>query len=635
MTIFLEQPRTPSQITFAGGVATLSDIAGATWDSMLFVENSNASYAALSEALTRRRREIHAATGVELPDPLQDADNEWYEQQYAIPGTPAFVQIQQGKQRETRDQIIDRHLEKFRTQLGELAEKFPDAQETIGASRDLWKDATEIARTSDQRLATLMDSRGGLGKYGAMLLGGMGGALNDPLTILSLGVGAGPGMARTIAGRILAVAGKEALINAGTEAAAQPAVQAWRKKAGLNHGLDEALKNILFGGLIGGAFGAAGGAIVEVFGRFAGRTEVDRALEALNASPRLSEDARAILADDGLRAADSLAEIRQALPPEARGALDAAETIRLADELRPARADIDAHDLALSRADTAIRMPDVIDAWPGFEPDRRQIERIVREIAGEPTETAIRVETPLINFLINRGGVADFKGELEAIGAAQISVRGRGRLVRKNGESLDYAREAAAQEGFFDHLYGDPETAAARSTVADLLNVLEDEVRTRNSGVRSSAEEAALGTLEGIVSDIARIAGPNIDDEVILRAARLAVDEGYEPFDALERIFIRDELPDTAKPERIGDPLPGWSDEELLATSEQRGSFPEPDGIDNPGRLEQHDFDVRELETLPDDFMIPTDDGVVSAAQLRDQIARRENLLTVVEACRI
>src|SRR5690606_7677866 len=126
-----------------------------------------------------------------------------------------------------------------------LAEKFPAARDVIAPDRDLWTDATEIAKQSDQKLSTLMASRGGLGKWGAMLVGGMGGALNDPLTIMSLGIGAGPGMARTVAGRILAVGGKEAIINAATEAAAQPTVQAWRARVGLEHGIEQAIENVI------------------------------------------------------------------------------------------------------------------------------------------------------------------------------------------------------------------------------------------------------------------------------------------------------------------------------------------------------------------------------------------------------
>lgn len=635
MTIFLEQPRVPSNATFAGGVGSLGDIASAAWNSLKLVENSNGAFQSYNQAIDQRRSAIHSATGAQLSNPLVDAEREWRELQTERPTSPLSASRFSGQQPETRDDIYNRHIEQFKHQLAELSEKFPDAHEAIGYDRDLWDDAAKIAREADERLSTLMQSRGGLGKYGALLAGGMGGALSDPVTVMSLVAGGGPGAARSVAGRILTVAGKEALINSAAEAAIQPMVQNWRERAGLDHGFDEALRNVLFAGAIGGGFGGVFGAAGEVSKRLLRPADTERAAASIASDARLSEQARAILANDGLRAADSLAEIRTVLPPEARGALDVAETIRLADEQRPAAASPTAHDAALARADQAVRMPDAIEAWPGFQPDPAQIARIMQEIAGDALPQPARVETPLIDFLIARGGVKEFKGELEAIGASGISERFRGRLVKDDGETLDYAREAAAQAGFFNAKYGDPDTASARSTIGDLLELVEEEVRVRTGGAVSSAEEAALGSLEGIISDIARMAGPNVDDTVISRATRLAVEDGYDPFEALERVFLNNDLPPAAKPERTGDPLPGWSDEELMAISEQRGSFPEPDGIDSPGRLADYDFDVRELEALPNDFMIPTDDGVISAAQLRDNLARRDNLVSVVEACRV
>lgn len=634
MTIFTETPRVPTNATFAGGIGSIADIAAASRDSLLYVENTYAAFDSLQRVLDDRRREIHAATGAQLQDPLAAAQEEFRMQARERSIAPFSDRWTHDEQPETLAQIYDRHLAGFRDELSTLTEKFPDAAGVIGADRNPWDDATDLARRADERLSTLMASRPGLGKYGALLAGGMAGALADPITVISLTAGGGPGAARTVAGRILTVAGKEALINAATETAIQPSVQAWRERAGLDHGMDEAIRNVLFAGAMGGAFGGLFGGAAEAGRRFFKPADTERAAAAAATDPRLSDSARAILANDGLRAAESMREIRPSLAPEARGAIDAADAMRLADELRPPTARPQAHDLAIARADQAIRMPDAVEAWPAFEPDPVQIERVVRAIAGDVAASAApRADTPLIDFLIERGGVQEWQGELGAIGAGEISQRFRGRLVRAEGESLDYAREAAAQAGFFDHLYGDAETAANRSTVADLLSVLEDEVRTRTGGPQRSAEEAALGTLEGVVAEIARMAGPNVEDAIITRAARLAIEEGDEPFDALERVFTMEDAP-LARADRSGEPLPGWSDDELLAASAHRGAYPEPSGIDNPARLIPEDIDMRELDALPDDFMVPIEDDLISAAALRDDIARREHLVSIVEACR-
>lgn len=629
MTIFTETPRVPTNATFAGGIASLADIGGAAWDSLKYVENANGAYQSLYEAIERRRSTIHGATGAQLANPLAEAEEEWRRLQTERPQSPFST-----TPRETRDQIYNRHLDAFRAELAGLSEKFPDSREAIGADRDPWDDAAGIARAADTRLGTLMASRSGLGKYGALLAGGMAGALADPLTLMSLAAGGGPGAARTFAGRVLTVAGKEALINAATEAAVQPMVQDWRRRAGLEAGTDEAIRNVLFAGAIGGAFGAAGGAAAEIIGRQIGsrQSAVENAAAVLPPD-RLSEPARSILADDGLKAADSLAEIRAALAPEARGALDAAETIRIADEARPPSASPARHDMALAEADRAVRTGDV-DAWPGFQPDPAQVERVVNEIAGRSAVGSRQSgETSLIDFLIDRGGVKDFQGELAAIGAGDVAERFRGRLVKDSGAPLDTAREAAAEAGYFDHLYGTADEAAAKSTVADLLAVLEEDIRARTSGTTPGAD-AALAGLESTVAEIARMAGPGVDDAVLARAARMSVEDGMEPFDALERVLIAEDAPPAAVVARTGEPMPGWSDAELLAASEHRGAWPEPDGLDDPRALDPDDAGLRDFADLPDDFEIPTETGVMRVGALREQLERAENLYRVVEACR-
>lgn len=635
MSIFLDKPRLPTNVTFAGGIGSLADIAAAARDSMLYADNAYASSEALQRVLDDRRKAIHTATGVQLADPMRAAHDEFRQLAAERSITPFSDRWTHDDELETLASIYDRHLASFRDELSSLSEKFPAAAETIGAGRDPWDDAAALARQSEERLGVLMESRSGLGKYGALLAGGMGGALDDPITVISFAAGGGPGAARTVAGRILSIAGKEALINAATEAAIQPGVQAWRERAGLDHGLDEAIRNVLFAGALGGVFGGGLGAAGEALSRFLRPADTERAAQAIASDTRLSEPAKAILNGDGLRVADTLAEIRPALRPEARGALDAAETARLADDARPPSAQPERHDVTLAEADRVVQMPAYSEVWPGFQPDANQIERVVRAIAGNrETGSSVAMETPLIDFLIDRGGVADFKGELRAIGAAEISERFQGRLVKDSGETLDYAREAAAAEGFFNHLYGDAETAANKSTVADLLDVLDDEVRLRTGGAASAAEDGAIGQLEGIVASIARMAGPHVDDTIIERAARLAVEQGDEPFDALERVLIAEDLPASAKPEQRGDIAPGWSEAELLTASESRGAWPEPDGIDQPGRLAREDIDMAEIDALPDDFMLPGEDGTISLASLRDDIARREHAIRVVEACR-
>lgn len=645
MSMILEEAARPGHATFAGGVASLADIARASRDSLRYIDNANAAHSALERAIEDRIRAVHAATGQKLENPLQRADSEWRRNQLTPSNFPLIVSPD-GTRRQLNDltTLRERYMSEFEAKLFELDGSYreiPAARQAIGAGRPLTDDAARLAREADEELATVLASRPGLGKWAAMLAGGFAGALEDPVTQLSLVVGGGPAAARTAVGRVLSIAGKEALINAATEAAIQPNVQAWRERAGLDHGLDQALNNVLFAGAMGGVFGGGLGAAGEALRRVMRPQDVERAADILRErDSQLSDPARAILADDGMRAADSLAEIREALPPPARGALDEAETIRLADDQRPAAAAPAHHDTTVARADQAIRLPDA-ETWPGFSPDPDQVNRVVRAIAGEPAARAAEAEPQqgLIGFLIDRGGVRDFQGELAAIGAGEVSQRFRGRLVKQSGAPLDSAREAAAEAGFFDHRYGTPDEAVARSTVADLLDELETEIRSGPRERATSAEEEALAGLAGRVDAIARMAGPAVDDGILERAARLSIDEDLEPGDALERVLVRAELsgePAPARAARTGEPLPGWSDEELLAASENRGMVPDAQegGLDAPGQLDPEAITLDELAALGEDALIPGEDGLVSASRLIEDIERQDNLLRVTQACR-
>lgn len=650
MTIFLEQPRRPSSVTIAGGEAGLADIAGAGRDSLLYVDNSNSSHAALDRAISDRIERIHQATGTQYTHPLRAAEDEWRRQQTEQPRSPLSAGALAGRPGpKTFAEIAQEKLDRFEGDLFGLGEKFPDARQAIGADRPLIEDAKRIARDADARLGQLLDSRGGIAKWGALLAGGMAGALNDPITIGSLVVGGGPGAARTIAGRILTVAGKEAMINAGAEAAIQPSVQAWREKAGLDHGMDEAIRNVLFAGAIGGAFGVAGQGIAEAARPFIRDADIDRAAQAISGNERLADNARALLEGDGLRAAESMAEIRTALPAEARGALDQAEIIRVTDAQRPQRASVELHDQAVTQADRMIRMPDV-DQFDRFPVDEAQIARVTREIVGEDVSAPIVAERSLTGFLIDRGGISDFQGELRAIGADQVSERFRGRLTREDGESLDYAREAAAQAGYFDRLYGTPDEAAARSTVADLLDLLEEDIRgnpvTPGMAVRSDAGdfEAARAGVEGIVAQIARFAGPSVDDAVIARAARLALEHGEDPAEAFMRTIMDADFSPRPRSQQADELPPGWSDEELLAASERRGLTAEPDGIADPAivrpvdEISPADIETfRSNEPLVDslaDMMVDDAGNVVPISRYMETIARDAELADLIKACR-
>lgn len=612
MSIFLAPLKPASTDTFAGGAATFGEIAAAAYDQMLYVDNTTAAQAAMEEAYDRRNDDVFAATGVKLTNPVR------------------FGGWQNDDGRTPAQRIAD-----WERQLGEAAGRLPDQSAAAPLMRSVESDALEIARRSDAKLARLMESRPGFGKYAAALAGGAGASVFDPVALGSILLGGGPGAVRTVAGRLIATATKEALINGATEAAMQPIVQDWRRRAGLPHGLDEAVSNIAFAAGLGGLLGGAGQIIGEGAGRLAGRSLED-ATAAAQASPAVPAPIKQALRGEVTPASRAaLEEIRPALPPAARGALDAADTIDHLDATRPASLGMEAHDLNVTAAHRAVDAADI----PRFRLDAEQIGRVAREIAGPSAEPGSKPPLSLVEFLAARGGVVDHKGELAAIGAQDLA-RNRARRGKPDKRvALDAAREAAEEAGYIGRA-GEVQT----TTTADLLDAIDAELRGQPVYARADEDQVRAGRqadsqiarLEGTVAAVARHAGPGVDDAILRQAAELAERDGIDPFDALESVYVRAESNEAVKAQR-GDPMPGWSDEELDAISFARGDEPFADPkspFDDPSAADEFAITPQEVEEFGEIDM-PGDDGrVVSLKDYMDQIAQDDELATIVKACR-
>ena len=370
----------------AGGEASLPEIADAAIQSARYVDNTFAEQAALDEGIDRRNDAIFARTGVKLDNPFR---------QYA---------------RNARENVAPRIAKaraEYRAQLVSLEEQHPNARDAIRSHVSIEDDAAAIARAADERLGRLSASRDEIGKWGALFAGGFRGSLEDPLQVATLAIGGGTGAARTIFGRILSTAMREALVNGGVEAALQPQVQAWRKKAGLPNGFDEGLRNVGFATVLGGAFGAAGRSIAEG-GQIALRG-ADLARATAELAPKLTESARAALGGDIATARAVLSEIKPALPPEARGALDALDADALVSARTPKGLDAGEHARAVEA--TARLADGEIDA---IAPDAERLSRIAAELTMDDNAAVLSnlTEPPLrsgFTRVYHSGSIGDGK----------------------------------------------------------------------------------------------------------------------------------------------------------------------------------------------------------------------------------
>jgi hypothetical protein len=168
------------------------------------------------------------------------------------------------------------------------------------------------------------------------------------------------------------------------------------------------------------------------------------------------------------------------------------------------------------------------------------------------------VHVGILPFLKSAGGLKAADGELRASGVNNKFMKGVGALYnKKTGKSLDYAREAAAEAGYFDHLYGSPEAAMEKSTVNDLLDLIDSETRGNvvsstayddgRAGTRADfvAQEEAQRQYRGMLDEINSAIDVlgikhKLDDDVLRRAAEHARESGGDPVVSLDYVINQD-----------------------------------------------------------------------------------------------
>lgn len=635
--------------TFAGGEAGFMDLAKAAHDAAVYADNTDGWYKSLDTAYDRRIEAVRLATGRTMENPLRAAEAEDRARMLAPRPNIYSQPIEAAPEVYTADNpppsVRQAHA-RFEAELNAIAEQYPDKAAALGIGRPIEQDALKVAKQAGERLDRFAQSSSGVMKWTGLLAGGASGMMRDPIQVMTMLIGAGPGAGRTVAGRILNVAMKEALINGGVEAALQPGVQAWRAKAGLPAGFDEAMANVAFAAGLGGAFGGALQGGGELIGRALRGPDLERAAASLAADPNVSERARAALAGDTTAARAELETIRANLPAEARGALDHAEDLAALEAVRPKAVDPEVHDQAVARALEAAQTERPVT----LPLNRAQAERIAEQLA--PTiETAPKAKgaaqpRSLTDFLIGAGGVIDQNGEVMAVtGGDKVARRGLGTLVKPDGMDLDSARLRAAEAGYMDRQFGTPEEAMARSTVADLLSLMDEDLRGNRvlagndvAAVDAIAEiEAARSNIARDVSEFQRLAGPGLDDATVIRALEIARDEGVDLGEAAERAVM--ELPEpgtkSGTGSRAGDIPPGWSDEDLMAASDGRAPDFDGGGIDDPGNPPDWTMDRALDDGIGDDELIPVENGdLMSKRELLDELDRAESEILLVEACR-
>lgn len=590
--------------TVAQGQSTLGEVFMSSFEAGKLTDNINARSTAMTRAYDERIAAIRAATGETHVNPMK-----------ARP-----LRYRPGRDRQAFEaQQFSRTASGFNAWLGKMAEKYPDQAEVIRADQPVEDDAKALARNMDEEAARTIAAAKGPAKWAAMFGGRAAAMFNDPIQTGALVFGGGAGAAKTVAGRILTTAASEAVVNGVVQAGTEPFVQRWREEAGLESGLGEAAKNVGFAAVFGGVLGGGGRAFGEGLSAIGRSAEARAALRATAKDATTPEPLRRALSGDMDAAASVLQPMRANLPAETRGALDALEGERLFGNQKPPPARTSYHDSVSARALEAAQTQSPF----AFEPDPVQVSRIADQLAPETAATARTPDTdmPIDEFLMRRGGVKDFKGEMAALGLDRAHKPFIGKLVKETGDTLDNSRLAAAEAGYFNDLYGTPEKAAEQSTISNLLDKLDSAGRTVTAQPVAEAERRAV---EGLVHEIVGYAGPSVDDGLIIRAANLANAENLDPAEALARTL---EAPDAVA---AGVEAPESADAMPFFDDDFGG------GMDNPGQIDREmQLSRTDAGDIPDDMEIPffDDEAPMTIAAMNDELERIERAARLVEAC--
>lgn len=499
--------------SIAGGEGSGTDIFGAAVDNQVLTNNTVSAFAAHEQAYDNRIQAVKAVTGETLDNPLSALTP-------FLEGAPALPVLGPALRPLAEQAITTQAAAQlgFQQKLEELAANAdPDTRDIIGADRPITADAQQLAQQSDATLANLMASHPNWDKFAWSFLGQGAGSIRDPVTIGSLFAGGGPADIELLGSKILGSAAREAVVNAGVTALAQPSVQAWRQQAGLGGGFADGLENVLAAGAFGGVLGAGGGVIGKLFKHAAGAPDVPPELDAA-------------VGGDGAAAASVMAPIRDALQPEARGAMDATTDLGAllpeapADAAAASRRQLladQAQAAAQLRQAPAVTLPDdegqiarvadrlapAPESLADYQPpavNRDAQDTLIAEARGGAPATPAPASRPIAQFVKSIGGIdpeSPIADELRARGLTSRTAPGL--FVRGGRDGLDNipldelppeltsrlgddGNGYADPQGFIDGLEGELGTKAGAGAPEDLRGQLE------RQGVDLSAPDEAI-----------------------------------------------------------------------------------------------------------------------------------------------
>lgn len=383
--------------------------------------------------------------------------------------------------REDSYKKLDTFIERGRQLQPEVYGKI---KTTAELQQEAVKRVTETKNAYENGLYT-----SGFSEIAGSLVGSAGGYLADPVqaaTVIATGIATPQA---TVARGVLAMAAREAAINAGVTAVEQIPVMAWNEKLGLEYGLKDAAANVLLAAGFGAAVPVAAKGVKKIS----------------NISP---SDALARISDN------------ESLPVSVRNAAAYFERFVHIDEANPIPKDVpnrsSAHFANVAKAEA-----DILASKPVELPPQSYVEQPVmapsefsayleqaRMIKDELNQYgAVDINKPatlkaqlgytpdsLSQFIRKAGGIQEYAGELASRGITNKSLPG---LVRKGellgqadieggvqARQVDYVKEAVFDAGYFPE-----KTDYNEITDSELFDAISNDLKGQKQYARGDWEK--------------------------------------------------------------------------------------------------------------------------------------------------
>jgi hypothetical protein len=468
---------------------------------------------ALLEARKRRRKQIEEATGQDFGSAIKPyMDAAIREQDPGLSqGPPDLYQL---------DRLNDANEEEAVKRLkADLTAQ--GRGQNIATGAELTQRAHELTLDAAAQEADTAQRSPGFGASVARMVGGVGGFMTDPASLLMAGLGAAPetGIAATMA--------IEGGLAGATSVAALPFQNRWRTELGLEplSGSDQASQVIA-----DTVIAAATAGVIKGAARGLGKLVTPRqAVEAFD---------RAFPEGD---APKPLRDTRDALDGVAQLAEDNPLPETPAGEAEHVRRTIMA-DQAVRGGEPLPRFAE--DPPPGLDLTTPVRQQLLDEAASAKPKRVTHENPDIVEFLRRRGGIKDTGGELKA-----RDLHLYGRLARKGGITLSDALELARDHGYLHDASG---PNPSKLTETDLLDAIDRNERGQRvypfnqdaAAVHADEMAAYTANLDHInktLDEVSHAVTDPLPAHVKRRAAELRMTEpDLAAADALERSILED-----------------------------------------------------------------------------------------------